>query len=70
MAVLQPEGQRFAHTQNADGSYVSTCIRCLASVASAQKEKQLYSDESAHACDPVRVYQVSQGWIHPLRLWE
>lgn len=68
--MLQPEGQRFTHIRNADGSYVSTCMRCLASVASALKEEQLYSEESAHACDPVRVYQVGQGWIHPLRLRE
>jgi hypothetical protein len=54
-------GQRFPHRRNADGSYDSICIVCLATVASVLKEEQLYLRESAHVCDPLRLYQVSQG---------
>jgi hypothetical protein len=53
----QPEGQCFTHRQNA-------------AVASAQKEKQLYPLEATHVCDPVRLYQVGQGWARPQGSWE
>jgi hypothetical protein len=54
-------GSRFPHRRNADGSYDSICIVCLATVASTLKEERLYFLESAHVCDPMRLYQVSQG---------
>jgi hypothetical protein len=66
----QPEGQRFAHRRNGDGSYDSICTRCLVAVASVQKEEQLRPHESAHVCDPVRLYQVGQGRVRPLILGE
>jgi hypothetical protein len=66
----QPEGQCFTHRQNGDGGYESICTRCLAAVASAQKEKQLYPLEATHVCDPVRLYQVGQGWARPQGSWE
>jgi hypothetical protein len=60
--MLSPAQPHFPHRQNGDGSYDSTCSRCLATVASAQKEEQLYPCELAHVCDRLRLYKVSQGW--------
>jgi hypothetical protein len=54
-------GQRFPHRRNPDGSYDSICIVCLATVASALDEEQLFLREVEHACDLLRLYQVSQG---------
>jgi hypothetical protein len=56
----------FTHRQNADGSFDSICSRCLEIAASAQQEGQLSSLELMHICDPIRLYQISQGRITPL----
>jgi hypothetical protein len=67
--MLQPEGQSFAHRQHEDDGYDSICRKCFATVGSAQREEELHRHESAHVCDPVRLYQVGQGWIRPLGPW-
>jgi hypothetical protein len=56
----------FTHRRNADGSFDSICSRCLEIAASAQKEQELGSLEWMHVCDPIRLYQISQGRINHL----
>jgi hypothetical protein len=63
--VPQTEETRFIHSPNADGGFDSTCARCVLVVASATREEHLSPYESMHVCDPVRLYQISQGRITP-----
>lgn len=58
--LLRPQ---FPHRLNADGSYDSICTVCYSTVASADKEIDLAVPESAHRCDPVALYQLSQYGI-------
>ena len=51
----------FTHQKNADGNFDSICGSCLEVAASAEKEEQLSRLELMHVCDPVRLYQISQG---------
>ena len=55
----------FTHQENANGGFDSICSRCVEIAASALREEQLSSSESMHVCDPVRLYQISQGRIPP-----
>lgn len=57
-ALLRPH---FAHRQNEDNSLDSICTRCFATIASAENEGELTSNESIHKCDPERLYRASQG---------
>ena len=57
-ALLRPH---FPHRKNDDGSFDSICSVCYATVASADNESELPPHESMHKCDPVRMYQASQG---------
>jgi hypothetical protein len=54
-------GPSFPHRRNPDGTYDSICTLCLATVATAQWEEQLYPRELAHVCDPTRRYEVTEG---------
>jgi hypothetical protein len=36
----------------------SICSECLVTIASSKEEQELTRHESAHACDPVRLYQL------------
>ena len=51
-ALLRPH---FAHRQNEDCSFDSICTRCFATIASAENESELTSNESIHRCDPERL---------------
>lgn len=53
----------FTHQKHADGGFYSVCASCLEIAASAPREEQLSTSELMHACDPIRLYQISQGWI-------
>jgi hypothetical protein len=59
--MLPTTSQKFPHRHNLDGSYDSICIACLATVATVRCEEQLPRVESAHVCDPIRLYQISQS---------
>jgi hypothetical protein len=48
---------------NADAAFDSLCASCLEIVASAPREEQLSTSELMHVCDPIRLYQISQGRI-------
>lgn len=61
--MLPTASQKFPHRHNLDGSYDSICTTCLATVATVRREEQLYREESAHVCDPIRLYQVSQSRV-------
>ena len=54
---------KFPHRHNRIGSHDSICTTCLATIASVWHEEELLSYESAHACDPMNLYRVSQGYI-------
>jgi hypothetical protein len=54
-------GPSFPHRRNPDGSYDSICTVCLATVATAQREEQLYPRELSHVCDPTRRYNINEG---------
>jgi len=51
----------FPHRHNRDGSYDSICTLCHATVATVRKETELAEYEHSHACDPIRLYQLSQS---------
>jgi hypothetical protein len=55
----------FTHQKNAHGGFDSTCFLCHEIAASAPREEQLSRLELMHVCDPIRLYQVSQGRITP-----
>jgi hypothetical protein len=59
--MLPTASQKFPHRHNLDGSYDSICTVCLATVATVRREEQLRREESAHVCDPIRLYQVGQS---------
>jgi hypothetical protein len=59
--MLPTASQKFPHRHNPDGSYDSICTVCLATVATVRREEQLQVEESAHVCDPIRLYQISQS---------
>jgi hypothetical protein len=66
----EPEGPRFIHEKKADGGFDSICIGCVVLVASAKREDDLIPYESTHVCDPIRLYQVGQGRVPPVKLSE
>ena len=45
----------FPHRHNRNGIVDSICSECL---ASSKEEQELTRHESAHVCDPVRLYQL------------
>jgi len=55
--LLRPS---FPHRYNSDGSYDSICTVCLATIATAQNEWELARYESAHVCEPLDLYRMSQ----------
>jgi hypothetical protein len=61
--LLKPS---FPHRHNADGTHDSICTACLATVATVQDERELDRLESAHVCEPVNLYRVSQDGLR----WE
>ncbi len=56
-----PQLLHFPHVHNLNGTHDSVCARCHLTIASAKHEAQLNPYEQAHRCDPVRLYQFSQG---------
>jgi len=52
--------QIFSHRSNRDGSYDSICTVCLVAIATASAESGLARHERNHACDPIRLYQLSE----------
>lgn len=61
--MAPPARTLFPHRHNEDGTYQSICVACHATVAVAQNEQDLRPRESAHVCDPIRLYQVSEGGL-------
>ena len=53
----------FPHRRNVDGTHVSTCAVCLATVATVQREWELAGHESAHVCEPANLYRLSHGLL-------
>lgn len=51
----------FPHRFNSDGSFDSICTLCHETVARTKNEADLNQHERSHRCDPVRLYQISQG---------
>jgi hypothetical protein len=54
---------KFTHRHNMDGTHESICRGCQMAIATVQEKADLAGFESRHACDPVRVYRLSQGYI-------
>jgi hypothetical protein len=50
----------FPHRTNEDGSYDSICRICHLTVGSASIERELARSEREHACDPNRIYQLTE----------
>ena len=42
---------KFAHRENANGTFDSICLRCFRTVATARSESALREKEQQHACD-------------------
>jgi len=59
-------GNHFHHMQNRCDSYDSICEVCFMTVATVSEESELAPVEDIHVCDPVRVYQISEGARHAL----
>lgn len=57
---------KFPHRSNFDGTFDSICIECFATVATDFDESKLAAHESAHVCNPVDIYRISQ--CRPTRL--
>ncbi len=55
--------RRFSHRQIEDGSHRSICAACHATVATTKNEEDLRPLEVGHVCDPIRLYQVSEGAV-------
>jgi hypothetical protein len=53
----------FPHRHNGNGTHDSICTECMTTVATVLREAELAGFEFRHVCDPVRVFQISQGWI-------
>jgi hypothetical protein len=53
--------QNFPHRLNSDGNYDSICRVCLATIASAPTEAELAPLESAHICNPTRLYHLGKS---------
>jgi hypothetical protein len=49
------EPAEFAHRSNLDGTTDSICMRCIATVATADDKGELLRYEQQHICDPVLV---------------
>ncbi len=47
---------------NRDGTHDSICRACLITIATVGTEAELKLHESAHVCDPINLYRVSQGY--------
>jgi hypothetical protein len=43
----------YPHRANQDGSFTSICIRCLAPVARAGTEAELWAHDNVHECNPL-----------------
>ena len=54
---------RFPHRRNSNGTHDSICAECMTTVATVLREAELSGFELRHVCDPVRVFQISRGWI-------
>ena len=63
LSSLQPV---FVHRVNSDGTTVSFCRECFATVASSMWEAELERAESTHRCDPSRLEYLrraaKEGW--------
>ncbi len=56
--------EQFSHRHNSTGTHDSICRECLATVRHlVQKKRSLAGFELRHLCDPVRIYQLNQGWV-------
>ncbi len=49
------------HRHNDNGTFDSICKRCFLTIASVRDEQQLAPFERAHACNPIRLYQLQNG---------
>jgi hypothetical protein len=54
----------FPHRLNRNGHYDSMCSVCLVTVASARNEADLTRYELGHACNPIRLSQLSEFESH------
>jgi hypothetical protein len=57
---------KFHHRQTKYGGHDSICSACLRTVAWVEFEWELVPLESAHVCDPVNLYWMSQGRVSAL----
>ena len=55
---------RFPHRHTRNGSHDSICTRCHLTVASVRNESDLALYEQDHACNPIRLYQLSEDLLH------
>jgi hypothetical protein len=57
---------KFHHRHNKYGGHDSICPGCLMTVACVEYEWELASLESAHDCDPVNLYWITQARVYAL----
>jgi hypothetical protein len=66
-AMQESSRPRFHHRRNLNGTHDSICPDCYLTIASTVQEFELSEHESAHVCDPVQLYQISQYAHHLIR---
>jgi hypothetical protein len=59
--MKSPQPAHFSRRHNLDGTHDSICSICMLTVASGRDDAGLERDELDHKCDPVLLYQFSQG---------
>jgi len=52
--------QEFVRSHNEDGTHETTCMECLATVATVGSETELYQHELVHVCDPVNLNRMNR----------
>jgi hypothetical protein len=58
--MLSSSMPRFPHRLNRVGFHESICSNCHLTVGSAWDEADLEKFELIHACDPIRLYQLTE----------
>ena len=52
--------QEFERSHNEDGTHETTCMECLATIATVGSETELYQHELVHVCDPVNLNRMNR----------
>ena len=55
-----PSIPRFPHRKNRDGTYDSICPVCVVTIASSNKEADLFAQERRHVCEESRLQHLKK----------